>query len=240
MLVSMSSGGALSGRVALITGASRGIGASVAKRFAQEGAQLILCARTVGGLEEVDDAIRPYGVQATLIPFDLKEHTKIPEMMAHIAQRFGKLDILVANAAMLGALTPVTHASDAMWKNVMDVNLTANFYLLKHADALLKQSDAGRAIFVTSGVTQDVFPYWGAYAASKVAMEMLVKTYAAENSKSSVRANIIDPGVVRTKMRAEAFPGEKPETLPHPDSITDRFVELAQADFTRNGQIIGV
>ena len=226
----------LSGKIALITGASRGIGAAVARRYAKEGATLILTARTVGGLEEVDDAIQQIsGRNATLVPLDLKDHKKIPELAQHIAQRFGKLDILVGNAAMLGALTPVTHANADMWANVMNVNVAANFHLIKQCDALLRASDAGRAIFVTSGITQGVFPYWGAYAASKAALESLVETYAAEVIKTNVRANLIDPGIVRTAMRKEAFPGEDPLTLPHPDSITERFVELAEAGYTKSG-----
>lgn len=231
----------LAGRIALITGASRGIGAAVAKRFAAEGAQLILTARTVGGLEETDDAIKSIsGTNATLVPFDLKEHVKIAELAKHVAARHGKLDILVGNAAMLGPLTPLAHANDDMWKNVIDINLTANFHLLKRFDPLLQASGSGRAIFVTSGVTQSVFPYWGAYSVSKTALECLVKTYAAEVSKTGVKANIIDPGIVRTKMRKEAFPGEDPSSLPDPDSITDRFVELAEAGYAKSGVLVGV
>lgn len=229
--------GKLTGKIALITGASRGIGAAVAKRFAAEGAELILTARTIGGLEETDDAVRAVsGKGAVLIPLDLKEHAKIPEMATHIKARFGRLDVLVGNAGMLGALTPLAHANDDMWNNVMTVNVTANFLLLKYCDALLKASAAGRAMFVTSGITESVFPYWGAYAASKHALESLVQTYAAENAKTPVRANLIDPGIVRTKMRAEAFPGEDKDSLPSPDAITEIFVRLAESGCPYTGK----
>lgn len=229
----------LSGRIALITGASRGIGAAVAKRLAAEGAQAILAARTVGGLEEVDDAIKAAGGQATLCPLDLKDHDKIDALAASVAERFGRLDILVGNAAMLGMLMPVAHAKPEMWRNVMDVNCLANWRLLRAFDPLLRASGAGRAIFVTSGITQGIFPYWGAYAASKAALETLVKTYAAEVAgTTAIRANLIDPGAVRTRMRADAFPGENPDTLPVPEQITDLFLRLAQADYTETGQIL--
>lgn len=227
----------LDGRIALVTGASRGIGAAVAKRFAQEGAHVILVARTVGGLEEVDDAIRSLGGQATLVPLDLSDHDKIDTLGVHIYQRFGKLDILVGNAAMLGTLSPLGHVEASIWNKVMAVNVTANWRLIRIFDPLLKQSDAGRAIFVTSGVASGIFPYWGPYAVSKSALEMLVKTYAAEIEKTNVRANLLDPGVVRTQMRAAAFPGEDPESLPAPESILEGFVELAEPRWRKNGSI---
>jgi len=217
----------LAGRVALITGASRGIGAAVAKRFAREGAHVILVARKTQGLEETDDAIRAAGGSATLVPLDLAESTQIPLLAAQIAQRFGKLDILVGNAGVLSDMTPLPHIAGADWDRVMALNLTANWHLIRCCDALLKASDAGRAMFVTSGVTERAAAYWGAYAISKSALESMVNIYAAENEKSALKVNLIDPGGVRTRMRAQAFPGEDPESLPAPDDITDLFLKLA-------------
>lgn len=228
----------LEGRTALVTGASRGIGAAVARRYAAEGAHVVLVARTVGGLEEVDDAIRAEGGAATLVPLDLAEGIKIDELGARLFERFGKLDILVGNAATLGVLTPLTHMDPPVWDRVMAVNVTANWRLLRSMDPLLRRSDAGRAIFVTSGVTRGVFPFWGAYAVSKAALETLVRTYAAEVAEFGVRANVVDPGVVRTAMRAQAMPGEDPATLPAPDAITEVFVTLAEPSCRRNGQVV--
>jgi len=230
--------GRLRGRIALVTGASRGIGAAVAKRYAAEGAQVILTARTVGGIEETDDAIRAAGGTAILVPLDLTDGNKIDEFGARLYERFGKLDILVGNAGTLGVLTPVGHMDPPVWDKVVAVNLTANWRLLRSMDPLLRRSDAGRAIFVTSGVTRGVLPFWGAYAASKAALEALVKTYAAEISKFGLRANLVDPGVVRTALRAQAFPGEDPNTLPAPEAITEVFVALAEPSCRRNGQVV--
>lgn len=228
----------LEGRIALITGASRGIGAAVAKRFAAEGAHVILVARTVGGLEEVDDAVRAAGGQATLVPLDLTLMTPIDELGLKVAERFRRLDVLVGNAAMLGVLSPLGHVDPEVWDQVIALNLTANWRLIRSFDPLLKESEAGRAIFVTSGVASGVFPYWGPYAVSKAALEMLARTYAGEVAKTQVRVNLVDPGVVRTRMRALAFPGEDPATLPPPESVTDPFVELAEARCTRHGEIL--
>ncbi len=227
----------LAGRVALVTGASRGIGAAAAKRLAGAGAHVVLVARTVGGLEEVDDAIQQQGGKATLVPMDLKDFKKIDGLAMEVVKRFGKLDILVGNAAMLGGLRPMTHFTDSIWQKVMDVNLHANFYLLRAFDGLLHKSDAGRAMFVTSGVTEGVHPFWGPYAVSKSALEVMVKTYAAENEKSSVRANLIDPGVIATNMRAEAMPGEDPKKLPKPETVADIFVKLARPSLKATGKV---
>ena len=224
--------------MALVTGASRGIGAAVARRYAAEGAHVILAARTVGGLEETDDAIRAAGGAATLVPLDLAEGAKIDELGARLYERFGKLDVLVGNAGTIGVLTPLTHMDPPVWDKVMAVNLAANWRLLRSMDPLLRRSDAGRAIFVSSGAARGVFPYWGAYAVSKAALEMLVRTYAAEVNEFGVRANVVDPGAIRTAMRAEAFPGEDPMTLPPPEAITDIFVTLAEPSCRRNGQIV--
>ncbi|MHA1537724.1 MAG: SDR family NAD(P)-dependent oxidoreductase [Alphaproteobacteria bacterium] len=232
----------LEGRIALVTGASRGIGAAVAKRFAEEGAHLILTARTQGGLEEVDDAIRASGNSegATLLAMDLLDFDAIDRMGQAIHERFGHLDILVGNAGVLGTLSPLGHIEPKDWDEVLAVNLTANWRLIRSCDPLLQASQAGRAIFVTSGVARHAVPFWGGYAVSKAALEMLVRIYAAENAKTNVRANILDPGAARTAMRAKAMPGEDPGTLPTPESITGAFVDLAEARCTKNGEIVGV
>ena len=229
----------LAGRIALITGASRGIGAAVAARFAAEGAQLILTARTEGGLEETDDRVRAAGGgAATLVPLDLADMAGIDRLGAAIAERFGRLDVLVGNAGRLGALGPVTHLEPKLWDEVMGINLTANWRLLRSMDPLLRQSDSGRAIFVTSTVGHQVRAYWSAYAVSKAALEMMVKVYAAEVAKTPIRANLINPGGTRTAMRAAAYPGEDPETLPAPDDVTDAFVALAETTCARTGETV--
>jgi len=232
--------GRLAGRIALITGASRGIGAAVAKRFAAEGAKLVLTARTVGGLEEVDDAVRAVsGENSLLVPLDIREFDAIDQLGAALFQRFGKLDIVVGNAGVLGPITPVGHIEPKQWQEVLDVNLTANWRLIRSVDPLLRQSDAGRAIFVSSKVASNPRPYWSAYAMGKAALEALVRSYAQEvENVTPIRANLIDPGATRTKMRQAAFPGENPEMRPLPEDITEAFVRLASPDFTATGQLI--
>ncbi len=230
----------LAGRIALITGASRGIGAAVARRFAAEGARLVLAARTQGGLEETDDAVRAEGGEATLVPLDLAETATIDRLGAAIHERFGRLDVFVGNAAILGGLGPLAHADPETWDRVVALNLTANWRLIRSLDPLLRASDSGRGIFVTSGAARAAIPYWGPYAVSKAALEMLVRTYAAEVAKTAIRVNLIDPGAVRTGMRAEAMPGEDPMTLPTAESITGAFVELAEARCKKNGQVVRV
>lgn len=230
--------GRLRDRIALITGASRGIGAATAKSFAAEGAHVILVARTVGGLEEVDDAIRATGGSATLVPLDLTQLAAIDELGAKVAERFGRLDVLVGNAAAVGILSPLAHIDPEVWDRVLALNLTANWRLIRSFDPLLRESGSGRVIFITSGVARGVYPYWGPYAVSKAALEMLARTYAGEVAKTSIRVNLFDPGVVRTRMRAEAFPGEDPNTLPPPESVTDALVELASPACRRHGEVV--
>ena len=237
--MSDSAEGRLAGRIALVTGASRGIGAAVARRFAAEGAHLVLVARTVGGLEEVDDEIRKAGGRAaTLVPLDLREHAALDRLGASLHERFGRLDVLVGNAGLLGTLSPLGHVKPEDWDDVLAVNLTANWRLIRSLDPLLRESDAGRAIFVTSGITAGATAYWGPYAVSKAALEMLALTYAAETEKTKVRVNLLSPGVLRTRMRAQAFPGENPESLPPPDAVTGLFVELASPTCRRHGELV--
>lgn len=231
--------GALQDRIALVTGASRGIGRAVALRFAQEGAHVIAMARTQGGLEELDDAVRKLtGKSATLIAENIKDYDKIDQIGAALFQRYGKLDILVGNAAYLGQLSPMGHYTPKMWDDVFAINVTANWRLIRSLDVLLRASDAGRAMFVTSGVARAAKMYWGPYAASKAAMETMVKTYAAETAHTALKVNIIDPGRVRTKMRAQAYPGEDPSTLKTPDAVTDVFVRAASTAYTETGQLL--
>jgi NAD(P)-dependent dehydrogenase (short-subunit alcohol dehydrogenase family) len=228
----------LADRIALITGASRGIGAAVARRYAAEGAHVILIARTVGGLEEVDDAVKSVGGSATLLPLDLADGARIDQIGPSIHQRFGRLDIFVGNAAALGPLSPMGHVDAKDWDRIIAVNLSANWRLVRTLDPLLRNAAAGRAIFVTCAVTTAVFPYWGAYAASKAGLETLARTYAGEVTKTALRVNLLDPGIVRTKLRAATFPLEDPVKLRAPDGVTDPFVELATASCTRHGDLL--
>jgi NAD(P)-dependent dehydrogenase (short-subunit alcohol dehydrogenase family) len=231
--------GRLAGKIALITGASRGIGGAVAAAYAREGAHLVLAARTVGGLEEVDDKIRAAGGEAaTLVPLDLRDFIKIDELAAAIYQRFGKLDILVGNAAEFGTFSPLGHIDPKLWGEIIDLNLTANWQLIRAMDPLLRAAEHGRAIFVTSGIARAPRAYWGPYAVSKAGLEALVKTYAAEVEKTRVRANLIGPGVIRTRLRARVFPGEDPMTLPPPETVAEAFVQLALPDCARNGEVV--
>lgn len=220
----------LKGKVALITGASRGIGAAAAKRLAAEGAHVVLAARTVGGLEEVDDAVRELGGAATLVPVDLRQMEMVDAIGAQIYERFGRLDILVGNAAILGSLSPLAHASPSEVEDVFTINTLANYRLLRACDPLLRRSDAGRVIMVTSGAAAAPIAYWGPYAASKAALEHLTLTYAAEVKQTKIRVNLLDPGAVRTRMRAKAFPGEDPNSLPTPEQVSNWFATLAGPD----------
>lgn len=230
--------GRLAGRIALITGASRGIGAAVAKAFAREGAHCILVARSQGGLEEVDDAIRATGGSATLFPADLTDFDVIDKMGAAIYQRFGRLDILVGNHGILGPLTPMSHIGPTDWDKVMAANLTSCYRLIRSTEPLLRQSDAGRAIFVTSGASDGRHAYWAAYAVTKGALEVMVRTWAQELANTPIKANLINPGGTRTRMRAEAFPGEDPMALPTPEEVAETFVPLAEESCDFTGEIV--
>jgi NAD(P)-dependent dehydrogenase (short-subunit alcohol dehydrogenase family) len=227
----------LAGRLALITGATRGIGRAVALAFAREGAHLILVGRTSGALEEVDDEVRSLGGNATLLTLNLKHHDKIDALGPTIFQRWGKLDILVGNAGILGPLSPLGHITADAWSEVLEINLTANWRLIRTLDPLLRRSDAGRAIFVSSGAAVAPRAYWGPYAASKAALEALVRVYAHEVENTPVRVNMLNPGPIRTGMRAKAFPGEDPNTLRTPEDIVPTFLRLAEASCTDNGRL---
>ena len=228
---------ALEGRIAVVTGASRGIGYQAALGFAREGAHVIAVARTVGGLEELDDQIKEFGGTATLVPFDLKDYETIDRLGGIIHERWGKLDILLANAGVLGVVTPLSHLDIKVWDEVMAVNVTANWRLIRSLEPVLKKSDAARALFMTSGTVHKCRPFVGPYTASKAALEAMVKTWAHENEQSTICANLVDPEIVRTAMRARYAPGEDPETVPLPSTLVPDLVKLASAETTENGKI---
>lgn len=229
----------LQGRLALVTGASRGIGRAIAERYAREGAHVIAVARTQGALEELDDAIKnDTGENATLVPLDLRDYDAIDKVGAALYERFGKLDIVVANAGQLGVLGPIHQAKPKVWDEVMAVNLTSVWRLTRSMDPLLRASDSGRAIYLTSSVGHNPRAFWGAYAVSKAGLEMMARTYAEETLKTNIRVNIVNPGATRTAMRASAMPGENPDTLKTPESIAHVFVDLGAAECTRHGEMI--
>ncbi len=230
----------LSGKTALITGASRGIGAAVAKAYAKAGAHVVLMARTVGALEELDDEIQQAGGQATLIPQDLRDFEKLDMLGPALAEKFGGLDIFVGNAGMLGTLGPLAHSDAKKWQQVMDVNLNANYRLVRTLDPLLQASDAGRMIFTSSKLAQEPLAYWAAYCTSKAALEMMVKAYAAETEKTNMRANLVDPGIVDTAMIHEAFPGGYPGELLSCEDVVPAYLELASKDCKKHGAIVCV
>lgn len=232
--------GSLQGKTALITGASRGIGAAAAKLLARQGAHVILVARTIGGLEAVDDEIKSFGGNATLMPLDLFKLDELDALGPTLHQHFPKLDIFIGNAAMLGTLAPLGHLKPQEWQRVMDLNVTANFRLIRTLDPLLKASTNGRVVFVTSGITQSLKAYWGEYAVSKAALEAMAKIYAAECTNTNVKVNILDPGRVRTAMRAQAYPGEDPAMRPDPEEIAPYFLKLVDEACVMNGEILTV
>jgi NAD(P)-dependent dehydrogenase (short-subunit alcohol dehydrogenase family) len=227
----------LAGRIALITGASRGIGRAVGLGLAKAGAHVVLLARTVGGLEELDDDIRAAGGTATLVELDLKRTDKLDALGPTLLQRWGKLDILVANAGILGPLSPLGHITSDAWREVLDVNLTANWHIVRSVDPLIRRSDAGRAIFVSSGAALARNAYWGPYAVSKAGLEALAKIWALELADTPAKVNIINPGPIRTGMRAKAFPGEDPASLKTPDAIVPLFLRLADPAFAETGKV---
>ena len=227
----------LAGRIALITGASRGIGGAVARRFAREGAHVVLAARTVGGLEEVDDAIRAAGGSATLVPLDLRDFIKIDELAAALYQRYGRLDVLVGNAAEFGVFSPLGHIDPKTWGEIIDLDLTANWRLIRSLDPLLQKSDAGRAVFLTSGAAWTPMAYWGPYSVSKAAVELMARIYAAETATTKLRVNIFNPGPIRTRMRATAMPGEDPLTLDTPENCAEKIIDLCLPGYTETGTL---
>jgi len=229
---------ALSHRVALVTGASRGIGRAVALALAEAGAHVVALARTTGGLEELDDAIRAKGGSATLVPLDLTDFDALDRLAAAVNERWGRLDILVGNGAILGPISPVSHLEPKEFERVFATNVTANYRLIRAFDPLLRTSDAGRAIFVTSGASYRPSAYWGLYGASKAALDTLARSYAEEvRNITAIRVMLVNPGRTRTKMRAEAAPGEDPMSLHTPEDLAPHFVAMAAPDWTETGKL---
>ena len=230
--------GRLAGRIAVVTGASRGIGAAVAERFAAEGAHVYAVARDPDALAALDSRLAAAGGAGTMAPLDVTDGAAVDRLGGAVAERHRRLDVLVGNAALLTGLAPLGHVRPHDWARTIDVNLGANWRLVRAFDALLRQSDAGRAVFVTSGAARRARAYWGAYAVSKAGLETLARIYADEVRKTRVRVNMVDPGAVRTAMRARAMPGEDPRTLPEPAAITEVFVALAEPACQRHGEIV--
>jgi len=227
----------LLGRIALVTGASRGIGFATALALAQAGAHVVAMARTVGGLEELDDEIKKAGSTATLVPLDLKDLDGIARLGAALNERFGKLDVMVANAGLLGPLSPLSHVDPKAWSELIAVNVTANWQLIRCMEPLLQKSDGGRAVLITSGGATSGTAYWGPYATSKAALDAMARAWAAENAKTNLKINLFSPGAVRTRMRATAFPGEDPATLKKPAAVAEKIVSLCLPDVTQSGQL---
>jgi NAD(P)-dependent dehydrogenase (short-subunit alcohol dehydrogenase family) len=228
----------LSGRVIVVTGASRGIGREAALGLAGQGAHILAVARAIDALEELDDEIRRAGGAATLVPLDLKDFAGIDRMAVALMERWGRLDGLLGNAGILGPVTPLTHMQPRAWDDLLATNLTANWRLLRALDPLLRKSDAGRVLFVSSGAAHFNRPYWGGYAITKAALEVLTFTYAAESNGTNIKANALNPGPTRTRMRAQAFPGEDPATLPTPEELAPLIVELLSPECSKNSELV--
>jgi NAD(P)-dependent dehydrogenase (short-subunit alcohol dehydrogenase family) len=226
----------LASRIALVTGASRGLGYATAVALAKAGAHIIAVARTQGGLEELDDTIRKDGGSATLVPLTLTDYDGIARLGAALNERDGKLDILVGNAGVAGPSSPLGHIEMKPWNDTMAVNVTANFQLIRCMEPLLKLSDAGRAVFITSGSASKAPAYRGPYAASKAALEALVRVWAAETATTPIRANLFNPGPVRTRMRATVMPGEDPATLPTPEQVAEFILPMLLPSWSETGK----
>jgi len=227
----------LSNRIALVTGASRGIGAATALALAKAGAHVMAVARTVGGLEELDDQIRAAGGSATLVPLDLTDTAGIARLAAALDQRYQRLDVLVGNAAIGGPSSPLGHVEPKAWDAALAVNVTANWHLIRYLDPLLQKSDAGRAVFLTSSAASSAKAYRGPYSTSKAALDALARTYAAETASTKVRVNLFNPGPTRTRMRATIMPGEDPGTLTKPEQVAEKILELCLPSFAETGKL---
>lgn len=227
----------LAGSIALVTGASRGIGYALARALGREGAHVVAVARTVGGLEELDDALRAAGGSATLVPLDMRDFAGIYRLAAALNERHHRLDVLVGNAAVAGPRSPLDHIEPQAWDEVMAVNVTANWHLIRAMDPLLKHSNAGRAVLVTGRASRMARAYAGPYSASKAALNVLARTYAEETTATSIRVNVFDPGPTRTRMRAQVMPGEDPMTLPPPEEVAEKIVPLCMPGLLETGKI---
>ena len=224
-------------RIALVTGASRGIGYATALALARGGAHVVALARTIGGLEELDDAVRAAGGSATLTPLDIRDYPALYRLGAALNERYGRLDVLVGNAAIGAVPSPLDHIEPKAWDESLAINVTANWHLIRAMGPLLKLSDAGRAVFITSGAATSARAYRAPYSVSKAALDVLVRTYAEETSSTSVRVNLFNPGPTRTGMRTLVMPGEDPATLPAPDEVAAKIVDLCRADFSATGKL---
>jgi NAD(P)-dependent dehydrogenase (short-subunit alcohol dehydrogenase family) len=227
----------LANRIALVTGASRGIGAATALALAKAGAHVVAIARTTGALEELDDEIRAAGGSATLVPLDVTDTSGIARLAAALDKRYGRLDVLIGNAAIVGDTSPLGHVEPKIWDQVMAINVNANWHLIRFLDPLLQKSDAGRAVFITSGAASNARAYRGPYSISKAALDVLARTYAAETAATKVRVNLFNPGPTRTRMRATVMPGEDPATLPKPAQVAESILPLCLPDFTETGRL---
>lgn len=224
-------------RIALVTGASRGIGYATALALARGGAHVVALARTVGGLEELDDAVRTASASATLTPLDIRDYPALYRLGAALNERYGRLDVLIGNAAVGAVPSPLDHIEPKAWDESLAINLTANWHLIRAMGPLLKLSVAGRAVFITSGAATSARAYRAPYSVSKAALDVLVRTYAEETSSTGVRVNLFNPGPTRTRMRALVMPGEDPATLPAPDEVAAKIVDLCHPDFTETGKL---
>ena len=224
-------------RIALVTGASRGIGYATALALARGGAHVVALARTVGGLEELDDAVRTAGASAALTPLDIRDYPALYRLGAALNERYGRLDVLIGNAAVGAVPSPLDHIEPKAWDELLAINLTANWHLIRAMGPLLKLSVAGRAVFITSGAATSARAYRAPYSVSKAALDVLVRTYAEETSSTGVRVNLFNPGPTRTRMRALVMPGEDPATLPAPDEVAAKIVDLCHPDFTETGKL---
>ena len=227
----------LADSVALVTGASRGIGRATALALAREGAHIVAVARTVGGLEEVDDEVKKLGSAATLVPLDMRDYDGFYRLAAALNQRYKRLDILVGNAAIGGQRSPLDHIDPKNWDDTFAINVTANFHLIRAMAPLVRAAKAGRAVFITSGAATNARAYGGPYSASKAALDTLARTYAAETDTTAIRVNLFNPGPTRTRMRAAVMPGEDPMTLPTPEDVAEKIVELCLPGVTATGQL---
>ena len=228
----------LDGKLVLVTGATRGIGRAVAIGAAAAGAELIITGRTTGALEEVDDAIRGAGSTATIVELDMKDYAAMPRLASVIHERWGRLDGFVANAAVLAPLTPVTHLTPENWDESIAVNLTGQWHMIRALDPLLRAAPAGRAILVSSGAAVGSRPFWGPYAATKAALEAVGRSWAGESEQTGLRINMLNPGGTATGMRASAFPGEDPASLPSPEDIVPAFLELLSDECNYHGALV--
>lgn len=227
----------LAGTIALVTGASRGIGRATALALACAGAHIVAVARTVGALEEIDDAAHAAGGAATLVPLDMRDYPGIYRLAAALNERYQRLDVLIGNAAIVGQRSPLDHIDPQNWDEVMAVNVTANWHLIRAMDALLKRSGAGRAVFITSGAATHARAYSGAYSVSKAALNTLARIYSSETESTPIRVNLFNPGPTRTRMRAQVMPGEDPMTLPTPEDVAEKIIPLCLPNCSESGKL---